>query len=446
MEPVPPNGADRLDSWKAIATYLYRDERTVRRWEASGLPVRRVPGGRGRSVFAYASEIDAWLKAGGADATVRLEPDATHPLAPADPLNPTSPAPGTPAVSVRWGLVAIVVLGLGVAAWRFRTDAHAPGAINIEMTPTAITASDAAGNVQWRHPFDPAYITALPSFVTTPWRVLTRPDEAVYAATSHRVRRSDELTESGELAEYGLDGRARRSFSFDDRLTFNGTEYGAPWGITCFAVDDNGGTRRTAVAAHHFQTSPSMITILDDRFERHGTYAQWGWIEAAHWLAPDRLLIGGFNDVRDGGFVALLDPAQLDAQAPEAPGTHGYCDTCGTKTPVRIIVMPRSEVNLAATAQFNRAMIQMMPDRIVARTIEIPSVGQEAVDALYEFTPALDLIRASFSARYWEIHKALESQGKLTHDREHCPDRNGPREVLVWNPDTKWTRVAIPPS
>src|SRR3972149_6759384 len=59
-----PGSSDRLDSWKAIADHLGREVRTVRRWEQKlGLPVRRVPGGRGHSVFAYVSEIDAWLKA-----------------------------------------------------------------------------------------------------------------------------------------------------------------------------------------------------------------------------------------------------------------------------------------------------------------------------------------------------------------------------------------------
>jgi excisionase family DNA binding protein len=53
---------DRLDSWKEIAEHLKRDLRTVRRWEAErGLPVHRVPGSGRRVVFAYRSEIDAWL-------------------------------------------------------------------------------------------------------------------------------------------------------------------------------------------------------------------------------------------------------------------------------------------------------------------------------------------------------------------------------------------------
>jgi TolB-like protein len=52
----------RLDSWKEIAAFFGRDERTVRRWEKeSALPVHRVPGGAKGRVFAYASELDLWL-------------------------------------------------------------------------------------------------------------------------------------------------------------------------------------------------------------------------------------------------------------------------------------------------------------------------------------------------------------------------------------------------
>ena len=53
---------ERLDSWKAIATYLGRNERTVVRWEkVKGLPVHRVPGGQRHAVFAYRDELDEWL-------------------------------------------------------------------------------------------------------------------------------------------------------------------------------------------------------------------------------------------------------------------------------------------------------------------------------------------------------------------------------------------------
>lgn len=52
----------RLDSWKAIAAFFGKDERTVKRWEKErGLPVRRLPGASRGTVFAYTSELERWL-------------------------------------------------------------------------------------------------------------------------------------------------------------------------------------------------------------------------------------------------------------------------------------------------------------------------------------------------------------------------------------------------
>ncbi len=52
-----------LASWKGIAAYFGCNVRTAKRWEQGrGLPVRRAPGKKGSTVFAYASELDAWLK------------------------------------------------------------------------------------------------------------------------------------------------------------------------------------------------------------------------------------------------------------------------------------------------------------------------------------------------------------------------------------------------
>jgi len=57
-EPSEPLASERLDSWKEIAAYLRRDERTVRRWEQEGLPVRRHLHKRKATVYGYKSEIE----------------------------------------------------------------------------------------------------------------------------------------------------------------------------------------------------------------------------------------------------------------------------------------------------------------------------------------------------------------------------------------------------
>src|SRR5271168_2594068 len=60
-EPLPAK--QRLDSWKEIAAFFDRDERTVKRWEKErGLPVYRVPGSARGGVFAYAGELAEWLQ------------------------------------------------------------------------------------------------------------------------------------------------------------------------------------------------------------------------------------------------------------------------------------------------------------------------------------------------------------------------------------------------
>ena len=64
-----PPVSKRLDSWKDIATYLERDESTVRRWEKEGLPVHRHVHKSKASVYAYQSEVDVWWN----DGRARLE-------------------------------------------------------------------------------------------------------------------------------------------------------------------------------------------------------------------------------------------------------------------------------------------------------------------------------------------------------------------------------------
>jgi Tfp pilus assembly protein PilF len=58
-----PTAPRRLDSWKEIAAFLGRAERTVKRWESErGMPVHRVPGSERGAVFAYDAELLEWLK------------------------------------------------------------------------------------------------------------------------------------------------------------------------------------------------------------------------------------------------------------------------------------------------------------------------------------------------------------------------------------------------
>src|SRR5579863_2829529 len=111
----PSTNRRRLDSWKEIAAFFGRDERTVNRWEKElGLPVHRLPGTKGR-VYGYTDELSAWLSA-------PKNMGATSPSAIS--VEPAGSPPSTARFenTVRLSAIAILVLTT-IALFPFRTGA-----------------------------------------------------------------------------------------------------------------------------------------------------------------------------------------------------------------------------------------------------------------------------------------------------------------------------------
>ena len=56
------NRTQLLSGWKEIANYMHQGVRTVQRWEAIGLPVRRVRAKKPSPVIAFAEDLDFWAR------------------------------------------------------------------------------------------------------------------------------------------------------------------------------------------------------------------------------------------------------------------------------------------------------------------------------------------------------------------------------------------------
>ncbi|MFA5908155.1 MAG: hypothetical protein WC815_05225 [Vicinamibacterales bacterium] len=417
----------RLDSWKAIADYLQRDVATVRRWEKNlALPVHRV-GGIGRSVFADSAEIDAWLTQSRPQAS---DPSATGPILPTGSSRQRQSWP--------WLLLLVVAFAFVVGLYA-RTALVGVGDLDVEVTAGGVIARDAARVEQWRHEFDAGYRTFLPP---APVQVVAGKNPGVYVATSYRARQHEDQVEGGELSLFDVTGRLQRTFSFSDRVSFHGQPYSAPWAITAFTVNPAGGEYSVAVTGHHYTWDPGVLTILDAEWRRRGTFVHAGWIEQVRWLDHRRLAIGGFSNAHDGGMVSLIDAAALDGQGPEPSGSRHFCETCGPNAPLKMVIFPRTELNRLSGSPFNRVILATSGDRLSARTIEMPAERGDAV-AVYEFTASLDLVSAQFGDRYWEMHRSLEADGRITHRRDQCPDRDGPRQMQMWEPASGWRTVRI---
>lgn len=83
---APARQTDRLESWKEIATYMNRGERTVRRWEQTeGLPVHRHLHNKRSTVYALRPELDDWLEARGGVTPIDTVAEESAPVAALEP-------------------------------------------------------------------------------------------------------------------------------------------------------------------------------------------------------------------------------------------------------------------------------------------------------------------------------------------------------------------------
>ena len=436
-----PGFQERLDSWKAIADYLGRDVATVRRWEKSlGLPVRRVPGGPGRSVFAFRHEIDAWLKSSQA----RDEapgPGLENPVEPPAVVEPEQPSADPPMPVVRrWPVrsvaAAIVALAAIVYLWPFSRGRQS---LDLELETDHIVARDARGGERWRYEFGPERSMAF----DLPGAVTALPNNGGYlVAATNSINVGNGAIGNGELLWLSPAGELRRRATFTDRLSFGPRTYGGPWVLSDYRVGGDFTADHIAVAVRHYQWWPSVVTLLGSNWEPVQKFVNAGWVEHLAWTAPNRLIISGFYNPLDGGMVALLDAGAMAGTSPLHTEEPTFvCTACGSDKPLRYIVLPRSELNRAVTAPFNRATLQLSGDRIVVRTVEEPRDNGYAAEALYEFTMDLELVGATYGDRYWDRHRALEASGQLDHPRERCPERRGPPFIRSWTPTGGWKKV-----
>ena len=420
----------RLDSWKEIAEYLGRDVRTATRWEAEGMPLHRVPGGKGRSVFAFTNEIDAWM-AGG------RRPAAAAP--PAAPVQPASrPAPPTFIAAAAGGALVIALAGIAVLT-RGREDLDIT-TLRAAVTSTSVSLADASGASRVLHAFGPVQATPVERKLAEVRTAAPGAPGGVLVGIMYYEDLAARSVARGELLELALEGGVRWRFAFDDVLTFRDGTFSGPWAVSDWQADSNGGARRYAVAGHDFTWWASMLAVLDQDGRRLSTFVNPGWIETVRWLDHDRLAIAGFNNARDEAMFAVLKAHAVDGQAPGSTGTPYVCVTCPSSVPLAYATFARSELNRLTASRFNRAAVSLVGDRVLVTTSETGRDRSEAT-AIYEFDRDLRFLRARYAERYWDEHGRLEREGRLTHTRETCPERDGPGAIHLWQDGNGWVRV-----
>jgi TolB-like protein/Tfp pilus assembly protein PilF len=238
---IPPSGATpgpegsplpgkKLDSWGEIASYLGREVRTVQRWERTeGLPVHRHEHKKKSTVYAYAGELDAWIKnrqpkddpeaddafareqaLSGTDSPIDIvEPPVALP-APVVPFEPAPepvklphPSAGKRVIVAMFALGILCALSLGVYRWLHPIDV-AQEKVLIAVLPFTYVSGDSK----------PDYITfGLAEDTRTKIGQLDPPHLGVIAAPSSKIVSGQPIPEIGRIlnVKYVLEGSVQRA-------------------------------------------------------------------------------------------------------------------------------------------------------------------------------------------------------------------------------------------
>lgn len=421
------NPNDRLDSWKQIADHLGRDVRTTMRWERErGLPVHRVPGGRSRTVFAYAAELDRWLAA-----------PATRP----DPPAPIEQAAENAAPRVNRRVVlavaAFVVVALITATIAYRTRPASIGRLRTEGDFAIAYAAD--GRLLWRRPLPALALgVAVGSVVPRTERVDLNGDILTDAIVAYNRSSQSPDDGGGVLAALGADGDPLWTQTLEDRYTFGDREFGPPWNASTVRVVEQGNRVMTVWAAHHYTWWPSMVTLVDPRGARAGTFVNPGWIYDLAVTADQRyVLAGGVNNLMQSSVLAVLDLGSFDGTAPASwIGPNGICSNCPAGAPMKYFAVEWSELALASGTSRGGAAVRRLPSGDIQLHMFELDTAEETPELILELTPAFDVRSVAAADSFWAAHARLEREGRISHAASACPSRS-PR-VRVWSPGSGW--------
>jgi len=226
MDNVPER--TRIESWKDIASFFGRDERTVKRWEKSRrLPVRRLPGSKS-GVFAYSDELLHWLNSRSSQ--------AAHSSADETPSISADSAPGAHAVIAPWSIrawhgkllwftpVVAVLLIVVFESHRLHTlhqlvTRSAPSSLPAGPTQPASPAAELylRGRYFWSHRTEGTLRQAVDAFTQA---VARDPKYApAYAGLADSYNVMPEYTGMSEAKAFPIAiAAARRAVSLDDSL------------------------------------------------------------------------------------------------------------------------------------------------------------------------------------------------------------------------------------
>ena len=455
---APPTPA-RLDGWKAIAEHLGRDARTVQRWRVErGLPVHRVPGAKGGTVFAYPSELDAWLRQAPqakegetrtADPTPTSSSVTNLPAAKSPAIEPLATPPSLWRVAKRQvaGFAILVVL-LGVVTARWVNSNSPPPAIErVEVKSRSLVALDANDREVWS--FTPPSLdgqagqVAMESGHTQAFPVDLDVDGRREVLAFVRFTAKPDL-EVGEAYALSPGGTTLWRLAPDLSFRFDSTRFQGPWRVRQWIVPAAG--EPVWMAFIHQTWWPSFVLTVNRSGQPTLRFVNSGHIEALGRVKTRQgtfVLAGGTNNEYGAASLAVLAEDGAASTSPHDNGLWRSCDGCPPGSPARYLLFPRSDVNLALGSERNyvHSFTQYEDGSL---DVSVRERYNPFLRSVFRFSPDMQPESVAMSDAYWDEHARLTNAGTITHSVEECPVRRNGVTVRIWDAGNGWRDVAVP--
>jgi hypothetical protein len=393
-----PTERKELSSWKEVASHLGVSVRTAQLWERDkGLPVRRLPGEKGR-IWADSAELDRWrqdhlvgkprwwssprfLRLWAATATGALLVAATLYLAP----TPNGP----PADFHHAGKSLVVTDGQGRELWRktfvetFHSEAT-PEKI-LELKRAWFGDLDGDGRVEFLYSFTP----------------------------------STQEADGNILFCFSDSGREKWRFVPGRAVSTRVAAFPKTYRVARLAPfpPERDGTRRIAVSSQHRPRYMGQLAVLSHQGVVRGEYwhsGHLGPIELADLNGDGSLemLVGGISNGYGAATLVVLDPNNLGGASREEDLDYQLLGFGPGREKARLL-FPRTCINRKFHRYGNPVFLGVQGDSVRVQVHERAVGGDPTVHYVFDRRLELKQVVVSDGLKY--LHRELEAAGQLDH-------------------------------
>ena len=412
MTPAEP-GPRELSSWKEVAAYLNVSVRTAQYWESErGLPVRRLPGGRGPISVEIAS-LEEWKNS-------RLTPgngtEAAVPDLPEDHANGEDTSGSVPTWRAKsaglWPLYAAAALVLIAAIvvadrWALRGSPS-----QFRLTDHSLRIFDDRDHLLWQKNFPGVTLTPTTDFGRTSV-IFADLDgdgkkEVLFAA------RATPIGAGSPLICYSHDGHERWRFIPGKTVRTATEEFAPPYEVHSFLAGPFGssGALRIVVSSTHFPYYPAQVALLDANGHLIGEY--WHSGHLCFMLVQDgKILLAGVHNPSKMATLVRLRPDQIRGASVEENPAYQIQGFPPAGEDARVF-FPRSCINLRFEPFLPVWQAYLTADGVVVET-EHHINGPTTSGVFYHLSKDLTLTKLGVGSGFELDHRQLHERGELDH-------------------------------